>query len=181
MSDERPIDLRSLDVEPPEVVRASIQRFRRRILLWAFWTLVFVAAGSAILGAVVHGRNQDSQALIAADPSENTSIGNYRVGAIDVGLLKVVRLPGNQIGMEFVLHSDAPLAGCCSIFPHPATWSENSGAAGGRFGHVLVSIPASSVSSAGTLDMLLIRSTPPTIRLPFTVDLHALGVAGIGG
>lgn len=181
MSDERPIDLRGLDVDPPEVVRASIKRFRRRVLLWAFWTVVFVAAGGAILGAVIHARNQVPQALIATNPSINASIGNYRVGAIDVGLLKVVRLPGNQLGMEFVLHSDVPLAGCCSICPDIATVSQASGAAGGRFAHVLVSIPASSVTDAGAVDMLLIRSTPPTIRESFTVDLHALGVAGIGG
>ena len=181
MSDERPIDLRGLDVDPPEVVRASIKRFRRRILLWAFWTLMFVAAGGAILAGVVHARNQDSLSLIATNPSINTSIGNYRVGSIDVGLLKVVRLPADQIGMQFVLHSDAPLGECCTIYPHVVIASENSNTSGGRFGEVLVSNPASDVSTAGTVDMLLIRSTPPTIRLPFTVDLHALGVAGIGG
>lgn len=181
MSDERPIDLRGLDVDPPEVVRASIKRFRRRILLWAFWTLVFVAAGGAILGAVIHARNQVPQALIATNPSINASIGNYRVGSIDVGLLKVVRLPADQLGMEFVLHSDVPLAGCCSIFPNVASSYTNPVKSGERFGQVFVSIPASLVSTAGTVDLQLIRSTPPTIRESFTVDLHALGVAGIGG
>ncbi len=47
MSDERPIDLRALAVDEPEIVQASIRRFRRRVLVLAVWGLLFAAAGLA--------------------------------------------------------------------------------------------------------------------------------------
>ena len=53
MSDESPIDLRGLAVDEPEVMRASIHRFRRRAVILAAWIAVFAAASFAIARRVL--------------------------------------------------------------------------------------------------------------------------------
>jgi hypothetical protein len=184
MTEERPVDLRGLDVDAPDVARASIKRFRRRILILGAWVLVFALAGLAIGVDTVHKREQNPIALIATAPSLNTSLGNYRVGSIDVGLLSVVALPHGQIGMKFVLHSDEPLGNCCGIYPRIATFTMGlTSEPSSRFAEVLLANPASIVSQSGTIDLLLTRGLAGSSEIVgrFTVDLHALGVRVPGG
>ena len=77
------------------------------------------------------------------------------MGAIDVGLLKVVALPGGQIGLKFVLHSDTPLGTCCNIYPHDANFSSSvTSEAGSRFAEVLLANPTSVVSPLDTIDKI---------------------------
>ena len=183
MSDEIPIDLRGLAVDEPEVMRASIRRFRRRVVILVAWMMVFAAAAFAIAADAIQVRNQNPEALIATNPSENSALGNYQVGPIDVGLVKVVNLPNDQIGMQFVLHSTGPLGLCCNIYPHLATSSNRIVSGDSRFGEVLVVIERSYVTRTGPLDLLLTSGDPhaPASSGRFTVDLRALHVAGIGG
>lgn len=183
MSDEIPLDLRSLAVDEPEVMRASIHRFRRRVVILVAWMMVFAAAAFAIAADAIQVRNQNPEALIATNPSENSALGNYQVGPIDVGLLKVVNLPNDQIGMQFVLHSADPLGLCCNVYPRLATSTNRIVSGDSRFGEVLVVIPRSFVTQAGTFDLLLTSGDPnaPARYGTFTVDLRALHVQGIGG
>ena len=184
MSEERPFDLRGLDIDAPDVAKASIRRFRRRVLVLVAWVIVFALSGAAIAADAVHKHNENAVALIATASSLNTALGNYRVGGIDVGLLKVVALPGGQIGMKFVLHSDTPLGTCCNIYPHDANFSSSvTSEPGSRFAEVLLENPRSVVSPLDTIDMLLTSGDPGAgERLGrFTVDLRALGVHLAGG
>jgi hypothetical protein len=152
------------------------------MFVWALWLLVFAAAGAAIFAEQLHTRDQNPQALIATRPALNSTVGSYQVGPIDVGLLKVVRLPHNQIGMQFVLHSTAPLGNCCSLFPRLATGEARVAAGDARFATLLVVEQVSDFSRSGTLDMSLVNSDPSApFKEGFTVDLRALHVTGIGG
>ncbi len=124
----------------------------------------------------------ESQAAetIAASPALNSAIGEYRVGDIDVGLLKVVKLSGREIGLQFVIHSSAPLGTCCDILPHVALANDSRGPEEGHFGQVFVVLDMSALSSNGTVAMILIRGGKDVARLgTFLVDLKSLHVQGI--
>ena len=86
--------------------------------------VVFALAGTAIVVDAVHKRTHDPAVLVATGASINTHVGEYRVGAIDIGLLKVVEeenSSGAMLGFQFVFHSDQPLPGrCCNLFPRQA-------------------------------------------------------------
>ena len=183
MSDEKPIDLRSLAVEGPEVVRASIRRFRRRVIIWSLWVVVFAAAGTAIVADNIHARDRNLIGLTATGNALNSTIGSYQVGQIDIGLLKVVRLPHDQVGMEFVFHSSSPLGTCCNLFPRLAINEGGIAPGTSRFGELLVIEQASDFGPSGRLEMLLTNADPnaPARLGSFTVDLNALNVTGIGG
>jgi len=60
-----------------------------------------------------------------------------------------VALPGGQIGLKFVLHSDTPLATCCNIYPHDANFSSSvTSEAGSRFAEVLLENPRCCASAS---------------------------------
>jgi hypothetical protein len=180
MSDERPIDLRALDATEPEVLKASIRRFRRRVLTWVAWGLVFAAAAAAIFAATVRNHQSNVEAQFAAAPVLNDAIGNYFVGGADVGLLKVARISGNRFGMQFVVHSDGSLGDCCNIFPQEAL-SDGTipSTGGGRFREVLVVLP-DSAAAGGAVHLRLVSAQVGALG-SFTVDLRSLHVEGIGG
>ncbi len=142
-------------------------------------------AGLVLFAACSHQAppiSTESQAAerIASSPALNSAIGDYRVGDIDVGLLKVVKLAGSEIGLEFVVHSSAPLGTCCDIFPHVALANAGRLPEAGRFGQVFVVLDRSALSSNGTVVMTLIRGGKDVARLgTFLVDLRSLEVHGI--
>lgn len=184
MTDEQPTDLRSLEVSEPEVIRTSIRRFRRRVLILIVWGSLFAASAAAIVAATIHNRHESIEARIAAAPALNSEIGDYRVGGVDVGLLKVVRLSGDQIGMQFVFHSSAPLGDCCNLFPRDALPRTTLRPGNAHFAESFVVLSDySDMMSNGTLNMLLTNGDPnaPARLGRFTVDLNALHVEGIGG
>ncbi len=180
MNDERSIDLRALDATEPEVLKASIRRFRRRVLTWVAWGLLFAAAAAAIFAESVQDRQSNVERQFAAAPTLNGTIGNYLVGGADVGLLKVARLSGNRFGMQFVVHSDGSLVDCCNIFPQEALSDGTTPSAGdGRFREVLVVLP-DSAAAGGEVHLRLVSTQVGELG-SFTVDLRSLQVEGIGG
>ena len=183
MSDEQPVELRWLEVSEPEVVKASIHRFRRRVVILAAWGLLFASAAWAITAATIRNHQGTLEARVARAPAMNALIGDYEVGDIDVGLLKVVRLSGNEIGLQFVFHTADPFAPCCNLFPRqaaPQSTLLDGNTDSTHFGELLVQIPESYVAKDGTLSMLLTNREGGRLGR-FTVDLPALHVEGIGG
>jgi hypothetical protein len=186
MSDERAIDLRGLDAATPEMARGAIERFRRRIIVFIAWLVVFALAGTAIIADTIHKRTHDPAVLVATGASINTHVGNYQVGAIDIGLLKVVEEVddhlGVSLGFQFVFHSEEPLPGrCCNLYPRQAqSTSDVVAEPGGRFAEQVVILPVSYTSPTGTIDMLLTDGAGHKLGR-FTVDLPALGIKGFKG
>ena len=114
---------------------------------------------------------------IAAGPALNAATGAYRVGDVVIKLTRVVRLPGGQMGMEFVMSSaSGSLAGCCDVFPHTALEQPPPQSATSNTFRLDIAIPTSSVNPDGTIEMRLIGHKPASVLGSFSVDLTSLGV-----
>jgi hypothetical protein len=124
---------------------------------------------------------QDARARIDAGTALNSETGHYRVGPIDVELVKVVQLPGGEIGMAFVTRSSSgSLEGCCTIFPRLALARAPGDPAASLSAHVYVVEPGSDLVPDGTIDMRVFGHDPgPKFLGSFTVDLSSLGVRGL--
>ena len=111
----------------------------------------------------------EAQARIESGTALNTKTGTYRLGDISVELTKVVRLPGDELGLRFAFHSDSPA--CCGVFPRVAL-EQDQPSEPGIYDVVILS---SEVHADGMLNMRVSDGVRPTI--PLTIDLRALGVA----
>ena len=113
----------------------------------------------------------EAAARIEAGSALNARTGTYRVGDVEIELTKVVQLPGDELGLRFVFHSDS--ADCCSLFPRVAL--EPGGSANPVVPSRYVVILNSDINADGTLDMRL--SEDGGSALLFLVDFKALNVA----
>jgi len=105
MSDEAPLDLRALgDVDEPEVVRAALRRFRRR--LWTRYVWVGLAIVFAAVAFVVSNQPRDlGDEIDRADVAYLPSDAVWDVRSVTVGIERVVDL-GDDVGFEFVVIPD---------------------------------------------------------------------------
>lgn len=121
----------------------------------------------------------DAEGKIRAGRALNARTGSYAVGGVEVTLMKVVDLPGDELGMQFTVRWDsAALPTCCNLFPHMALYDRTRQQATGGFGGLDVVEDRSSIAADGTLDMLLTGGQPVQRLGRFTVDLASLGVSG---
>jgi hypothetical protein len=115
-------------------------------------------------------KQDDAVARIDSGEALNARPGTYRVADVKVTMLKIVTLPGDMLGLRFSFVSGS--ADCCSLFPRAVL---DAGTSGERTApSTTVVLPQSYVGADGTLAMRLSENGEKTV--PFTIDLHALGV-----
>jgi len=150
----------------------------------AMATLLVAAAGLiACSPDATISTETEARARIEAGTALNSATGHYRVGAVDVELVKVIQLPEGAIGMAFVMRSNSgTLKGCCEIFPHIGLARVPGDPSAGWSPHVYVLEPSSYLVPDGTMDMRLFGHDPgPKLLGSFTVDLSSLGIDGLPG
>jgi hypothetical protein len=105
MSDEAPIDLRSLgDVSSPDVVRAALRDFRRRALHRYVWIGIVIAL--AALATIVFPPQRGLDDRIGA--AEGAPVGySFDVGDSAWTLVRVADL-GDTLGLQFVVRRPPP-------------------------------------------------------------------------
>jgi hypothetical protein len=111
MNLEPPPDLRSLaDVDAPEVTKAALRGFRRRLLVRFFWfavTLTLVGVGVFYVAQL----SRDDLASIDGT-SDLWQPASYEVGSAHLVVLRAVRL-GDDVGLHFVVSDPAALDDAC--------------------------------------------------------------------
>jgi hypothetical protein len=105
MTDQPPLDLRSLgEVDEPEVVRAALRTFRRR--LWTRYVWIGLAIVVAAVTLVVGGRPSNlKEEVEAANTITYPGDAVWRVGGSSVALEEVADL-GETMGLHFVVVPD---------------------------------------------------------------------------
>ncbi len=106
MSDETPLDLRSLaDVESPEVVREALRTFRRRLWTRYLWIGLAIVLGAVTL--VVGNRPSNlREEMERADVRSAPASPVWHVGGLSIALAEVADL-GDSTGLHFVVLPDA--------------------------------------------------------------------------
>jgi hypothetical protein len=98
--DDRPLDLRSLvDVDAPEVVRAALKTFRRRVLVRAGWVILALAVGTALLVSLVTARSL-SERVLRSSTQAYPAGATWDVGSVRFVLIRVASLGDGRIGLE---------------------------------------------------------------------------------
>lgn len=104
MSEQPPLDLRGLaDVDSPEVVRAALKTFRRR--LWTRYVWVGLAIVFAAAAFVWGGQPSDLREEIEASHLRSLPEQVWRVGGTSVALEEAADL-GDYMGLHFVVLPD---------------------------------------------------------------------------
>lgn len=104
MSDQVPLDLRSLaEVDEPEVIRAALRRFRRR--LWTRYLWVGLAIIGAVIALVVGARPSGLREEMEAADVRAFPATTYRFEDVSVALTEVSDL-GDTMGLHFVVVPD---------------------------------------------------------------------------
>ena len=165
MSDERPLDLRSLaDVESPDAIRSALREFRRRALTKYVW----VAVGIAALTVAAFLYPPERSLVDRIETAEDRVLVGY---SVEVGngtwtLLRVADL-GDSLGLEWLVWP-AGARGRLS-FPTVAFAGVSGDGGEGTLVPFEVEPPAD-----GTLEgTSRTRGSGPE---PFVLDLSALGV-----
>ncbi|HYG73189.1 MAG TPA: hypothetical protein VEC15_13015 [Actinomycetota bacterium] len=166
MSEERPLDLRSLaNVDSPDAVRSALREFRRRALTRYIWVGIGVAA--LIVAAFLYPPERSLVARIET-ADERALVGySVEVGAATWTLLRVADL-GDSLGLEWLVWPAG--AGGRLSFPTVAFAGVSSDGGGeGTLVPFEVEPPAD-----GTLEGTI--RTPGSGPEPFVLDLRHLGV-----
>jgi hypothetical protein len=101
MSEQSPLDLRGLaDVDAPDVVRAALRTFRRRIVTRYVWMALLVVT---LVAAAVWASTPtdlagevDNASLVVAPAGATWDVGGARVSLLEVAALD------NTVGLHFV-------------------------------------------------------------------------------
>ena len=98
---EQPLDLRSLaDIDSPDVVRAALRTFRRRVILRSLWGLLAGMVAVAIIYVATQPRSlpdRITKASVAAHPGVTWDVGDVRIALVDVARLD------DHLGLHFVV------------------------------------------------------------------------------
>jgi hypothetical protein len=98
--DDRPLDLRSLvDVDSPEVVRAALKTFRRRVLVRAGWVILALAVGVALLFSLVSAHSL-SERIFRSSTQAYPVGATWDVGQVRFVLIRVSSLSDGRVGLE---------------------------------------------------------------------------------
>jgi hypothetical protein len=120
MSDETPLDLRSLaDVDSPEVVREALRTFRRRLwtrYLWIALAIVLAAVAIVVGNRPSNLREEVERANVRAFPAEAV----WRVGGLSIALVEAADL-GDSTGLHFIVLPDRDASG--SIWVDGSTYA----------------------------------------------------------
>lgn len=118
MTDESPVDLRTLEPEdPPDLVGPAVRRFRWRVVLFTAVTVVVVSALSAWLAATlanddspgyVEARTTPEQAAILQGPGICRT-PSFTVGGTEVALIETAMMPNDETALHFIVHGNEPL------------------------------------------------------------------------
>jgi predicted small integral membrane protein len=147
MSDENPVDLRTLEpADPPDLVGPAVRRFRWRVVLFTVVTVVVVSALSAWLAASL--ANDDSPGYVEARTTpEQAAIlygagicrtPSFTVGGTEVVLIEAATMPSGETALQFIVHGDTPLT---------EQQNQPDGSSFARFTTIKASVEGSSVGS----------------------------------
>ncbi len=163
MSDETPIDLRSLEPdETPEVVTRAMRRFRWRLVLFTVIAIVTAASLTAwgvaafLRSREIAGRSRQLSApqLAIYDRmgASSCETPTFRVGGVEIGLLQIAPMPHGGWALHLVAHGDGPFANGTGRFMAVAARGEGASfahfaaQAGMTWAEAWVSVPRSAGS-----------------------------------
>lgn len=121
MTDQSPVDLRTLEPEePPDMVGPAVRRFRWRVVLFTVVTVIVVSTLAAWVAAkltsedspgFVEARTTQEQAAIldALNGPGICRTPSFTLGGTEVALIEAATLPGGGTSLQFVVHGDKPL------------------------------------------------------------------------
>ena len=155
---EPPLRLSDLaDVDSPEVVKAALRRFRKRVLVWTVWLVIAVLAALLLLPTYNRGRNDLRQQFLRA-PGEATGAILHQ-GLYEATILSVVRLNKLQYGVHLVATVPSLEAGLQRLTY--AGGFENNKSVGG--------FSVESVDGRSTEVWFVGRAGDPVVVIPFFV------------
>lgn len=117
MSDP-PLDLRSLAlVDSPDVVKAALRTFRRRILFRSLWGLLAGAVAVTIVYTLVQPHELPDR-IRSADITAHPASAVWEFGKQRIALADIVRLD-DRLGLRFVVvgHPSSPLGARTTLAP----------------------------------------------------------------
>ncbi len=166
MSDERPLDLRSLaNDDSPDAVRSALREFRRRAVTRYIWIGVGVAA--LVVAAFLYPPERSLVARIET-ADERVLVGySVEVGGVTWTLLRVADL-GDSLGLEWLVWPTGPRGRLSFPTVAPASVSSDGGGEG-----TLVPFEVAPPAD-GTLEGT--SRTHGSGPQPFVLDLQELGV-----
>lgn len=196
MSDESPVDLRTLEpADPPDLVGPAVRRFRWRVVLFTVVTVVVVSALSAWLAATLAGkhplgyvevRTTEEQAAIlnGLNGKGICRTPSFTLGGTEVALVEAATMPSGETALHFIVHGDKPLT---------QERDQPDGSSFARFTMIRAAVEGSSIGSVqaqpgadwgeafmqvpstagGPLEMTI--TGPDQRRETFTIDLATLG------
>jgi len=142
----------------------------------SFWTIATVVVLAACSSPAVS--NQIGlRAEMESGPAINSSNGQYKAGAADIALTKVVSLPDDQLGFHFVISAPSLRGPCCSLFPRVALVGQGGAPSSGGIYDLDVAVDPTSVASDSTIGMRLFGGKPEHLMGTFTLNLSVLGVS----
>jgi hypothetical protein len=194
MTDETPLDLRSLDSgEAPDLARRAVRRFRLHVVLF---TVLCVVVASVAVGMVVAWTLKDrpQTRAIGWTPAQtavlNDLVGICRTptwdfGDLEVGLLDAVRMEGGAYALHFALHgpvaeqrdtddgsSYRETTSIMAVDGTGAPIGQAQAQPGATWGEVYLEVPS------GAVPMIELQIQGPSLNSPetFTVDTDRLRV-----
>ena len=150
MSDESPVDLRTLEPEdPPDQVGPAVRRFRWRVVLFTVVAVVVVSSLSAWLAATLAGKHPlgyvevratEEQAAILNDLNGRgiCRTPSFTLGGTEVALIGAATMPSGGTALHFIVHSDDPLT---------QERNQSDGSSFTRFTTIKAALDGSSVGS----------------------------------
>jgi len=173
MDNQPPLDLRSLgEVDSPEVIRAALASFRRRVVVRSLWAMLALLVGAAAIYALAWSpntvRDQIQGATIAAWPER----GAWDVDGARVVLLEVADLGEGTVGLQFAVAPDQRGHPWYGDELHPAGTLQSVGYGLERYFEVKAPID-------GRIEVRVLRHGTwgnGSADASFTIDLPALGV-----
>ena len=156
---EPPLRLSDLaDVDSPEVVKAALRRFRKRVLVWTVWLVIAVLAALLLLPTYNRGRNDLRQQFLRS-PGEDTGAILHQ-GPYDATILSVVRLNKLQYGVHLVATVRSLESGLQQLVYTGTSFQDNKPVGGFGF---------PSVDGRSTEVWYVGRAGDPVVVIPFFV------------
>ena len=155
---EPPLRLSELaDVDSPEIVKAALRRFRRRVFVWTVWLVIAVLA-ALLLAPTFNRERNDLRLQFLRAPGEATGAIIHQ-GPYDATILNVVRLNKLQYGVHLVATARSLEAGLQQLV-YTGSIQDNKPVGG---------FSVESVDGRSTEVWYLGRAGNPVVVIPFFV------------
>jgi hypothetical protein len=118
MSDESPVDLKTLEpADPPDLVGPAVRRFRWRVVLFTVVTVVVVSGLSAWLAATLAKDDSPGYVEAITTPEQAAILygagicrtPSFRVGGTEVALIGAATMPTGEMALHFIVHGNKPV------------------------------------------------------------------------